>query len=245
MFIITASLGLGQENSMGNAPSSDDSVIAHYNERYFAWQSHVVSGTAVLEVQKFTTWIKRADHVLDFGCGNGAVLKIIECAEKLGVEINPHARAAASLAGIETVPSLAEVPDASFDVIISNHVLEHTTAPMDILTKALAKLKPGGTAVFVVPCERYDTHYTSDNEDQHLYTWSPMNLGNLFRHSGFEVEHVARLAHRWPPHVDKLLRFFGVAACNAACRIYAKLRPKLTQIRIVAHRPMAPQAQAR
>jgi SAM-dependent methyltransferase len=218
------------------------SVTAHYDERYFAWQSSAVIGTGVLEAQKFTRWIGQTDSVLDFGCGSGGILTNINCAVKLGVEINPHARAAASVAGLETVATLAEVPDSSFDVIISNHALEHTTAPMEVTAAALAKLKPGGTAVFVVPCERYDTRYVPDNVDQHLYTWSPANLGNLFHHSGFEVVDVARLAHRWPPHVDKLLRIFGFTACNVICSIYARIRPKLTQVRVVARRPKMPQA---
>jgi SAM-dependent methyltransferase len=164
-------------------------------------------------------------------------LKVIDCVERRGVEINPHARIAAARIGIETVASLAEVPDAYFDVAISNHALEHTTAPMDVVREIRAKLKPSGLAIFVVPCERYDTSYNPDDRDQHLYTWSPLNLGNMCRHAGFEVISAARFAHRWPPMLDKFLPIFGVGMSNVVCRIYARLRPKLTQVRVVGRKP--------
>jgi hypothetical protein len=79
------------------------------------------------------------------------------------------------------------------DVLISSHALEHTFDPFEKLKLTRRKLKPGGLAVLVVPCERYDTKYVEQNMDQHLYTWAPVNIGNLVRYAGFTVDLAASL----------------------------------------------------
>src|ERR1700733_5146933 len=66
------------------------------------------------------------------------------------------------------------------------------------------------------------TAYKPDNIDQHLYTWSAINLGNLIRHAGFEVKEVKRYAHRWPPKIALIDKLFGRTICNLACRCYAQ-----------------------
>jgi len=144
------------------------------------------------------------------------------------------AREYARSIGVETVEDIREAPDSHFDVAISHHALEHTERPLEVVRAFYSKLRDGGLVVVVVPGERYDTQYNPTNKDKHLYTWSPMNLGNLFDHGGFRVEAVERIPHRWPPKVEVIDRLLGRAACNIICNCYGYLRPKLTQIRIVA-----------
>lgn len=52
-------------------------------------------------------------------------------------------------------------PDASFDVVFSSNVLEHTERPVEVLDEALRVLRPGGTLQFVYPNfhSYYDGHY--------------------------------------------------------------------------------------
>ncbi len=213
-------------------------AVTHYDADYFAWQNSLGDMTGVLNGQMFAPFVKPKDAVVDFGCGGGYLLSYLQVARKLGIDVNPVARDHAKTLGIDTVASLDDVADNSFDVAISCHALEHTEAPLDVLRIIKSKIKPGGRAVFVVPCERYDMAYVPTNIDQHLYTWSPVNIGNLFVHAGFEVETVQRIAHRWPPLIHTIYRFFGLAVTNFCCKLYAWLRPKLTQIRVVARRPI-------
>ncbi len=219
---------------MANAKST---VEAHYDADYFKWQSDAGMLGGQLNAEKFSAYIRPQDAILDFGCGGGYLLASLRASKKLGVEINDVARTGAGNLGIPAVPTLSAAPDRSFDVVISNHALEHTEAPLAVVRELRTKLKPGGTIVVVVPSERYDTAYKPDNIDQHLYTWSAINLGNLFRHAGFEVKEVKRYAHRWPPKIALIDKLFGRTICNLACRFYAYSRPKLTQLRIVATNP--------
>lgn len=52
-------------------------------------------------------------------------------------------------------------PDASFDIVFSANVLEHTEQPYVVLDEALRVLRPGGTLQFVFPnhWSYYDGHY--------------------------------------------------------------------------------------
>jgi SAM-dependent methyltransferase len=51
--------------------------------------------------------------------------------------------------------------DATFDIVFSSNVLEHTERPIDVLDEALRVLRPGGTLQFVFPNfhSYYDGHY--------------------------------------------------------------------------------------
>src|SRR5260370_16308992 len=109
----------------------------HYKDtagsKYFEWQNANGAIAGRIEARKFKPYGKPTDGVLDFGCGGGHVLRNLDCARRVGIEINPSARIAAAELGIECHEVIAGVEDESFDVIISNHALEHVPFPISIL----------------------------------------------------------------------------------------------------------------
>jgi SAM-dependent methyltransferase len=213
---------------------TDSQISAHYDRNYFTWQAKYGLLTGELNAQKFQEYVPETAAILDFGSGGGFLLEALRAGSKIGVEINEVAAGEARRRGIATVTDLDEVADGSIDVVVSNHALEHVPNPIDIARKLRAKLRPTGLAVVVVPCERYDMAYHRDDIDRHLYTWSPLNLGNLFDAAGFEIVEVRRYAHRWLPRIDRIDRIFGRRITNALCVLHAHLRPKMTQVRLVA-----------
>lgn len=212
---------------------------SRYDEAYFAWQ--LAHGGADMHVPAifwiYAEHIGEPETVIDFGCAGGHLLDAIPARVKLGVEINPVSRAYAQRKGYEVRASLAEFPDALADLIVSNHALEHVPDPFDTLRLMRAKLKPGGRLVLVAPCERYDTRYVERNQDQHLYTWSPMNLGNLVRHAGLDVVSCERIAFRFPPRATLVWKYAGPRLFHTLSRLCGHLFPKLTQVRVVARKP--------
>jgi SAM-dependent methyltransferase len=210
----------------------------YYDERYFEWQRPLGEFGAQAQIWMFRDYIRTSDIVIDFGCGGGFLLDILPGRIKIGVEVNPAAQEFAQRRGHQVVTDLSEIPDSYADVLISSHALEHTFDPFEKLKLARRKLKPGGLAVLVVPCERYDTRYVEQNMDQHLYTWAPINIGNLVRYAGFTVESCERLAHRSPPKAADIQRIIGWPLFHALCRAYARLCPKLTQVRVVARKEL-------
>jgi SAM-dependent methyltransferase len=218
------------------ASPPEDSISGHYDGDYFAQQRRNGEFGAKANRHFFQPVIKDTDAVIDFGCGGGFYLDAISCREKLGVEVNPVARRVAQQK-FPVVGDLSEIPNGWADVVMSSHALEHTYDPFEKVKQVSRTLKAGGTAVFVVPCERYDTKYVENNYDQHLYTWSPANLGNLFSHAGFTVESCEFMAHWWPPKYELVQRLFGWRMFQIASRIYGRVNPRLSQVRIVARKP--------
>jgi hypothetical protein len=183
---------------------------------------------------------------VDYGCGGGHLLANLTCAERKGVEVNAVARAQAIRNGVDCVESTDELPDGWADVLISNSALEHVEHPLLELRKLLPKLRAGGTAVFVVPHETLASVYDPTDINKHLYTWSPLNLGNLFTVAGFSVKSVTPSRLMWPPKYKELYRLVGERAFLAFCAIYRWTRMALWPLKpvdshasviIVARRP--------
>lgn len=214
-----------------------NAVTSHYDEEYFAWQVKVGTFGGWANKIKFGQTVRPTDTVLDFGCGGGFLLQALDCAKRIGVEINPVARETARRNGVLIYASTAEVPDASVDIIISNHALEHTHRPLDELKALLTKLKPGGKLCIVVPCETIKMAWRPDDGHQHLYTWAPNNLGNILGLAGFAVDRVEPFIHRWPPHYERIAKL-GPTLFHLACMVYARWNTQHFQVRAFAHRPV-------
>ena len=217
---------------------------SQYREEYFKYQFEIGRFGGWANLTKFSKYIHPRMKVLDFGCGCGHLLANINCKEKLGIEINPVARAEAQKSGIRTVASASEIEDGWADVIVSNHALEHCEHPLQELRALLPKVAPGGIAVFVVPCEAIKNKYRQDDPNHHLYSWSPMSLANLFAAAGFTILESRPYIHFWPPRfIPRLLRSAGGRGLfEAGCKLYGaltylNLSPALfSQVRLVAKR---------
>ncbi|MGH8161829.1 MAG: class I SAM-dependent methyltransferase [Gammaproteobacteria bacterium] len=211
-------------------------VSKHYDEKYFDWQSSMGEFGGWAEQTKFLEYIGNNSDVLDFGCGGGFLLGRLRCRKKVGVEVNPSAAEAAKRRRIEVFNSVAEVPDDYVDVIISNHALEHTLYPLEELRSLHRKLRKGGKIVFVVPCESISYHYKPNDINHHLYSWSPMCIGNLFTEAGFAVIESKPYIHKWPPKWHLVARLGGRSVFDIACRIYGRIERSWFQVRIIAEK---------
>ena len=207
----------------------------HYNEDYFDWQKPIGEFGGWANKTKFIKYIAKEHIVMDFGCGGGFLLKNIECKKKIGVEINPSAAETARQNGLYVYSKSDEVDDDSIDVIISNNALEHTHYPLDELKKLYKKLKTGGKIIFVVPCENISYKYKPNDINQHLFSWSPMCIGNLFTLAGFNVIESLPYIHKWPPRHEKIAKL-GRKLFELACRIYGQYERTWFQVIIVAEK---------
>lgn len=208
----------------------------YYNESYFKWQGNIGRFGGWANLHKFFHYIKPEYNVIDFGCGGGFLLNNIICKDKIGVEINEVARKNAAQLGIKTVETPELIDDNWADLIISNHALEHTKCPLDILVLLFEKLKKGGYIVFVIPSESIKAKYYPNDTNHHLYSWGPMTLGNLFSEAGFVVYESIPYIHKWPPNYEKIAKIFGRRGFNLICRFYARLKKDGYQVKIVARK---------
>lgn len=208
-------------------------TAAHYDAAYFDWQRRIGRIGGWCNVHKFAPHIKSDDAVLDFGCGGGYVLSGLDCARRIGVEINPAARAEARHNGIEVYSTTAEVK-TMVDVVISDHALEHALNPLGELRALYSVLKPRGTAVILIPCETIRWKYRPNDTNKHLFSWGPMTLGNLLTEAGFHVLDVHPTFHRKPPKALLMDRLLPRPLFQLAGRVWAHVKRDWIEIKAVA-----------
>jgi SAM-dependent methyltransferase len=179
----------------------------------------------------FQKHVSPDDVVLDFGCGGGFLLNNLPGSRKIGIEINPVARAYCNeMQDIECHESLSFIPDASVDVAISSHCLEHTENPFNIVSTLFQKLKNGGKILVVVPLDNYRYRWTPNDVNNHLYSFSPMNLGNILQAAGFTDISAKPVFHKWIPGYKTIHRVFGPEIFHLLCRFYGTLNKRYVQI---------------
>lgn len=204
-----------------------------YDANYFEWQKTVGEFGGKANLFKFSDYICVTDNILDFGCGGGYLLdNIPTVGRKVGIEINPVARVEAESKGIECFRDFEKVNDNSFDVIISNHALEHVENPVQVLKEFKRVAKHGALVVVVVPQETSKA-VNMDDHNMHLYTWTPQNLVNLFKVCGIEVIKYKTICHTWIPHFQKVQKLVGWNVFHKLCRLYCRVKKQGYQTCVV------------
>ena len=101
--------------------------------------------------------LRPCGRVLDFGCswGYGIHQLIARGYEAIGYEVSARraafGRRKLGVPIVDNARDLARLPSNSFDVIFSNHVLEHTPSIREVLDQFARLLVPGGLAFIVLP----------------------------------------------------------------------------------------------
>jgi SAM-dependent methyltransferase len=216
-------------------------VGRHYSgergEAYLTYQRRYGELGAELNRFKFEPHVRPTDAVLDFGCGIGALLERLDAADKTGVEVSDLARRAARERGLRVVASTGELADASADVVISNHALEHVLSPLEELRELRRVLRTAGKLVVWLPIDDWRTQRRPRADpNHHLYTWTPLLLSNLLEEAGFEVRECRVVTHAWPPFTSAVARLprpiFDVIA-----GIWAFLRRRRQLMAVALPRP--------
>lgn len=167
-----------------------------------------------VDFEYFRPYLHATDVVLDFGCGNGGILRHIQplVARIDGVEVNPAVRAIAEESGAAIYSHLDQVPSNNrYDVVFSNHVLEHVRDVCKILESIRTLLKPNGVLVLKLPFDdansSYQREWTEHDIDHHLYTWTPRLLANLLQETGYKVQLCKLVTSAWHPRLFVAKRF--------------------------------------
>lgn len=234
------------ETAMGEKLAPEYGASDHYlgdsGKSYFEFQQKDWIVTGPITARRFAEYVSTTDSVLDFGCGTGKLLNYLNCAGKIGVEINPIARQHATQLGIQCFADLADVPDGTVDVVLSNHALEHVLSPISALQLMRNKLKPDGLAVIALPINnwRKEKTYQPGDINNHLYTWTPQLFGNALREAGFDVIRVELREPQWPPgFFSKLYHYLPFCMFRALCFSYSVISGRGWEVLAVAKAPSA------
>lgn len=221
--------------------SGSDYYKGEAGSRYFDWQNRNGEVTGKIEARKFKTYVKSTDAVLDFGCGGGQVLRNLDCARRVGIEINPAARAVALQGGMECHESIAGIESNCFDVVISNHALEHVGNPISVLSELRNTLKASGVLVLCVPIDdwRVQQKYAHQDINHHLHTWTPQLLGNSLCEAGFTPEQfsIGVLTHAWFPGTPSVYGKLPEPLFDLLCHLFAFVSKRRQLLAVARNRP--------
>lgn len=130
-----------------------------------------------------------ANRVLDLGCGEGSSFDFF-CHAKPGIEWHgvdiedsPEVRSRTRDHGLmKTFDGIhLPYPDAHFDLIYCNQVLEHVRHPDRLIPEALRVLKPGGRFVGAVS-------YLEPYHSYSVFNFTPYGVLTVFSDAGFCVK---------------------------------------------------------
>ncbi len=145
---------------------------------------------ARLRAEKFASHLHATDTVVEFGVGSGWNLAELKCARRIGYDVSDFLEPTVRERGMEFVHDSAALGDASTDVVICHHMLEHAINPAGSLAEIRRVLKPGGRLLLCVPFEkerRYRRHDPAE-PNHHLFSWNVQTLGNLVTECGFKLD---------------------------------------------------------
>ena len=125
-------------------------------------------------------------RALDFGCGAGGMLDVLQDAGWETVGIEPGRLASYASHRHRIINALPQVP--TFDLVVVHHVLEHVLNPGHLMRQIAATCRPGARLLVGVPSLE-GVAVTGDLK----YAWSPVHinsftraaLANLLRQTGW------------------------------------------------------------
>ena len=150
-----------------------------------------------------------APRILDIGCGNASptvTKRWFPGCHYSGADIQRYNLGDADLAAMDAFFPLGAdgsgydaIPNASYDFVILNHVIEHMTDPGPIVAKLCARLRPGGFIWIAFPSRRSLTLPRSVDETlnfyddpTHVFLPDLRQIARIVEENGVPVLHAGR-----------------------------------------------------
>jgi 2-polyprenyl-3-methyl-5-hydroxy-6-metoxy-1,4-benzoquinol methylase len=135
-------------------------------------------------------------YLLDVGCGSGEWLAFMRDLgwQVEGVDFDENAVRVAKQKGLNVhcgALELQNYPDAKFDAVTLNHVIEHVPDPIGILSECARILKPSGKIVVFTPNSSslghrvFKHNWRGLEPPRHLHLFSTQSLPFLLARAGF------------------------------------------------------------
>lgn len=178
--------------------------------RLYEWRGILARVASLIDLKAETRW-------LDFGCGNGGLVRY--CAQNRDMHVFGHEQGwikeKAASYGIPFLDSAQlDALEGTFDVVTAIEVIEHVTDPLDVLGRIRRLLRPGGLFFFTTgnakPFRKKLLSWSYFVPEIHISLYEPETLGRALTLAGFRPEFVGF----GPGHADiikfKVLKNLGI-----------------------------------
>jgi SAM-dependent methyltransferase len=195
---------------------------------------------ARLRAEKLAPSVRPGDVVLEYGVGLGWNLAALQCRRKIGFDVADFLEPSVRALGIEYIADTKQIADATADVVLCHHTLEHVPDPAAALAEMRRLLAPGGKLLLFVPleCGRKYNRFDPKEPNHHLYSWNTQTLGNLVREIGFDIAEArtgefgySRFAAVWAAKLR-----LGESGFRCLRRLLHLIKPS-REVRIIASKP--------
>jgi SAM-dependent methyltransferase len=201
--------------------------------RFYEW-------TGIHQVVKNLTGINKETMWLDFGCGNGGLVRFVSQREPctiLGFE-EASIRNTSLALGIPVVDDeYLESMQNNFDIVTAIEVLEHLTDPIQVLKRIRTLMKPGGLLFFTTgnaqPVAEKILHWRYVLPEVHISFFEPRTLELALKLAGFQPEY-----RGFVPGFENIIRFKILKALRSRRRFFGerwlpwRLLTRLTDTRL-------------
>ncbi len=189
-----------------------DEIGKYYLEDYAPFArngiaARVKSLTVDRDVKLLWHFLRPPARVIDVGCATGDLLQAVRAhgnPNVLGIEPSEHAaERARERWGIDVLNSTLEqacLPDASIDVAILSHTIEHLPSPSTTLSELRRVITPSGALILWLPnveslaARLLGEWWIGHDAPRHFYGFTPDTLTRLLRLQGFQVRSIT---HEW------------------------------------------------
>ncbi|MRU14114.1 class I SAM-dependent methyltransferase [Roseovarius sp. A21] len=169
---------------------------AHVADKADRWAYHSKLAKLVLRLRHLIGRETDAPRLLDFGCGDGALLRMAHGFgfETTGIDVSATRSGGAMSEGYSIHPDFEALDAAGggpFDAIVLSQVLEHVVDPLGLLCSLNARLASEGVLFVAVPdtsgveVPRNFHEFTLVQPIEHINAFTPDSLRDLARRAGF------------------------------------------------------------
>jgi SAM-dependent methyltransferase len=164
-----------------------------------------------------------APRILDIGCGNNSpsvTKRWFPACHYSGADIQRYNLSDADVAAMDEFFQLGAdgsgydaIPNASYDLVILNHVIEHMADPAPILAKLCAKLRPDGLIWIAFPSVRslklphsVDETLNFYDDPTHIRVPEIGEISGILQANGVEILHAGRSREGFLTRISDIIK---------------------------------------
>jgi SAM-dependent methyltransferase len=204
---------------------ADPTVDYHFELAQPARAIRRYEWSGIVEVVGRLTGLRADTRWLDYGCGNGGLVRharaVVGC-QAIGTEEGAIA-AEARKAGIPIVDrDELRALEGTFDVVTAIEVLEHVVDPLEVLQQIRRLLRPGGVFFYTTgnarPQRRRLLAWQYFRPEIHISLYEPSSMQEALRRTGFEPRQMGYIPGWDQITAFKVLKNLGLRRASALHR---------------------------